>query len=87
MLEGDGFEIVDLGIDVSADQFISVVRTDGAQIIAMSALLTTTMPMMKTMIDELKTTGPSSTCQSDNQPFTQEENHKATHSSGIQWSP
>ena len=62
MLEGDGFEIVDLGIDVSADQFISVVRTDGAQIIAMSALLTTTMPMMKTVIDELKTTSPSSTC-------------------------
>ena len=54
MLEGAGFEIVDLGIDVSADQFISAVRTDGAQIIAMSALLTTTMPTMKTVIDEVE---------------------------------
>jgi len=57
MLEGAGFEIVDLGIDVSADQFISAVRTDGAQIIAMSALLTTTMPTMKTVIDEVEESG------------------------------
>ena len=57
MLEGAGFGIVDLGIDVSADQFISAVRTDGAQIIAMSALLTTTMPTMKTVIDEVEESG------------------------------
>ncbi len=57
MLEGAGFEIVDLGIDVSADQFISAVRTDGAQIIAMSALLTTTMQTMKTVIDEVEESG------------------------------
>ena len=57
MLEGTGFEIIDLGIDVAVDQFISAIETDGAQIIAMSALLTTTMPTMKTVIDEIKEAG------------------------------
>jgi 5-methyltetrahydrofolate--homocysteine methyltransferase len=57
MLEGTGFEIIDLGIDVAVDQFISAIETDGAQIIAMSALLTTTMPTMKTVIDEIEEAG------------------------------
>ena len=56
MLEGAGFEIIDLGIDVTVDQFISAID-DGAQVIAMSALLTTTMPTMKTVIDEIKEAG------------------------------
>ncbi|MBK8033669.1 MAG: corrinoid protein [Chloroflexi bacterium] len=53
MLEGAGFEIVDLGIDVPAERFIEAAR-GGAQIVAMSALLTTTMTNMKTVIDALK---------------------------------
>lgn len=53
MLEGAGFEVVDLGIDVPAERFIEAAR-GGAQIVAMSALLTTTMTNMKTVIDALK---------------------------------
>jgi 5-methyltetrahydrofolate--homocysteine methyltransferase len=50
MLEGAGFEIVDLGTDVPADRFIGAVTENGADVVAMSALLTTTMPQMKTVI-------------------------------------
>ncbi len=53
MLEGAGFEVVDLGIDVPADRFVEAARS-GAQIVAMSALLTTTMTNMKTVIDAMK---------------------------------
>lgn len=56
MLESTGFEIVDLGVDVHPDIFISAIR-DGAQIIAMSALLTTTMTNMKTTIESIKKAG------------------------------
>jgi len=56
MMEGAGFEIMDLGIDVSPEKFVEAVK-DGAQIIAMSALLTTTMTAMKTTIDALKEAG------------------------------
>ena len=57
MLEGAGFEILDLGTDVSSEQIIEVVRSDQADIIALSALLTTTMPNMKVIIDALKEAG------------------------------
>lgn len=57
MLEGAGFEIIDLGIDVAPEQFIEAVNEKGAQIVAMSALLTTTMPSMKTTIDAMKEAG------------------------------
>ena len=57
MLEGAGFEIIDLGTDVPPGKFVEAVREQGAQIVAMSALLTTTMSSMKTTIDELKTAG------------------------------
>lgn len=56
MLEGAGFEVVDLGVDVSAEKFITEVQ-NGAQIIAMSALLTTTMPNIKTTIDAVQQAG------------------------------
>ncbi|GAB4572259.1 MAG: corrinoid protein [Anaerolineae bacterium] len=56
MLEGAGFEIQDLGNNTPPDRFVQAAR-DGAQIIAMSALLTTTMPAMKTTIEALKTAG------------------------------
>jgi 5-methyltetrahydrofolate--homocysteine methyltransferase len=57
MLEGAGFEIIDLGTDVSAEKFVEAVRNQGAQIVAMSALLTTTMPSIKNTIDALTTAG------------------------------
>jgi 5-methyltetrahydrofolate--homocysteine methyltransferase len=57
MLEGAGFKVVDAGIDVSAEKFVEVVTKENAKIIAMSALLTTTMPMMKTVVDGLAAAG------------------------------
>lgn len=53
MLEGAGFEVVDLGTDVSPQQFVDAVQAGGIDIIALSALLTTTMPSMKATIDAL----------------------------------
>jgi len=53
MLEGAGFEIIDLGTGVSPEKFVETVRSEGADILGMSALLTTTMPAMKTTIDLL----------------------------------
>lgn len=57
MLEGAGFEIVDLGTDVPADKFVAAAREEGADVVAMSALLTTTMPNMKVTIDALQAAG------------------------------
>lgn len=57
MLEGAGFEVIDLGIDVAPEKFIEAVNEQGAQVVAMSALLTTTMPSMKTTIDAMKEAG------------------------------
>ena len=56
MLEGAGFEIMDLGIDVTPEQFVQAVK-DGAGIIALSALLTTTMPAMKDTVEALDAAG------------------------------
>ena len=56
MLEGAGFQVTDLGVDVPPDQFIKAVQ-DGAQLVGLSAMLTTTMPNMKVTIDALKTAG------------------------------
>jgi 5-methyltetrahydrofolate--homocysteine methyltransferase len=57
MLEGAGFEITDLGTDVAPDKFVSTVQQGGHDIIALSALLTTTMPNMKATIEALKAAG------------------------------
>lgn len=57
MLEGAAFEIIDLGADVTPDKFVEAVKTTGADIVAMSALLTTTMPSMKITIEALKSAG------------------------------
>jgi 5-methyltetrahydrofolate--homocysteine methyltransferase len=57
MLEGAGFEIVDLGTDVAPEKFVEAVRQHDAQIVALSALLTTTMPSMKTTIEALTAAG------------------------------
>ncbi|MEE3262597.1 MAG: cobalamin-dependent protein, partial [Candidatus Latescibacterota bacterium] len=51
MLRGAGFDVVDLGVDTSADEFIDAVEESGAQVMGMSALLTTTMPNMGKTIE------------------------------------
>lgn len=56
MLEGAGFEIVDLGVDVSPAQFVQAVE-QGADVVAMSALLTTTMQQMRATVDALLASG------------------------------
>jgi len=57
LLEGGGFEVIDLGVNVSPEKFIETVKEKNANIVAMSALLTTTMPSMKTTIEALKQAG------------------------------
>jgi 5-methyltetrahydrofolate--homocysteine methyltransferase len=57
MLEGAGFQVVDLGSDVSPDAFVNAVGEHHPDFIAMSALLTTTMPNMQTTIEALKAAG------------------------------
>lgn len=57
MLEGNGFRVVDLGIDVAADVFVDGVRQHSPQFVGMSALLTTTMPAMKATIEALQKAG------------------------------
>ena len=53
MLEGAGFEVVDLGVDIPAEKFVEEIKKTDAQIVGMSALLTTTMPAMKDVIAAL----------------------------------
>jgi len=57
MLEGAGFEVIDLGVDVPPDKFIATLQAKKANLVALSALLTTTMAYMKTTIEELKKAG------------------------------
>ena len=57
MLEGGGFEVIDLGVNVEPEKFASSAREKNANIVAMSALLTTTMPAMKTTIEALTAAG------------------------------
>ncbi len=57
MLEGGGYEVIDLGVNVDPAKFVAAVKDKNARIVALSALLTTTMPAMKTTIDALKQAG------------------------------
>jgi 5-methyltetrahydrofolate--homocysteine methyltransferase len=57
MMEGAGFEVVDIGINNPAENYIEALRREDAQILGMSALLTTTMPYMKVVIDAMKAEG------------------------------
>jgi len=57
MLEGAGFEIKDLGVDVKPEQFVDTVKGEGAKLVCLSALLTTTMPAMKDTIQALTDAG------------------------------
>jgi 5-methyltetrahydrofolate--homocysteine methyltransferase len=57
MLEGAGFEVVDLGSDVSPEKFVAAVEETGAHLVGLSALLTVTMPSMKSTIEALEAAG------------------------------
>lgn len=59
MLKGAGFEVIDLGSDVSPEKFVETAKTEQADAIGLSALLTTTMPGMKEVVDLLKAEGLS----------------------------
>jgi 5-methyltetrahydrofolate--homocysteine methyltransferase len=57
MLEGGGFEVIDLGIDVSADKFVEAIKKHQPQVVGMSALLTTTMREMKSILEAIQEAG------------------------------
>lgn len=57
MLEGGGFDVVDLGADVPPEKFIDAIKANRANLVCLSALLTVTMPSMKTTIEALKQAG------------------------------
>ena len=57
MFEGAGFEVIDLGIDIGPEKIVEAVQTHNAKIVALSALLTTTMPAMKDVIQKLDDNG------------------------------
>ncbi len=57
MLEGGGFNVVDLGVDVDTEKFIAAARESGAKVVALSALLSTTMPAMEDAVKAIKADG------------------------------
>jgi len=57
MLEGAGFEIIDMGTDVAPEKYVDAIKENEAQFLGLSALLTTTMPAMRTTIEALKEAG------------------------------
>ena len=54
MLEGGGFEVIDLGVNITPEKFVETAKAKNAQVIGLSALLTTTMPAMKATVDAVK---------------------------------
>jgi 5-methyltetrahydrofolate--homocysteine methyltransferase len=57
MVEGSGFEVFDLGVDVPPEKFVEAAKTNKADLCMMSALLTTTMPSMKDTVEAFKEAG------------------------------
>ena len=62
LLEGGGFDVIDLGVDVPAEQFVEQAKEKGATLIAVSALLTTTMTGMKAVVDAVRDAGLEGEC-------------------------
>ena len=71
MFKGAGFKVVDLGIDVTPEKFVDAVKNQGAQLVALSALLTTTMPSMKDIVTAIKTQGLKAKVMIGGAPVTQ----------------
>jgi 5-methyltetrahydrofolate--homocysteine methyltransferase len=57
MMEGAGFNVIDLGVDVAAAKFVAAAKENGAAVVALSALLTTTMPAMEATVNAIKEAG------------------------------
>lgn len=57
MLEGAGYEVKDLGVDVAPEKFVEAISSEDVDVVALSALLTTTMPSMKTTIEAIQRAG------------------------------
>lgn len=57
MLEGAGYEVKDMGVDVAPEEFVEMISTEDLDVVALSALLTTTMPSMKTTIEAVERAG------------------------------
>jgi 5-methyltetrahydrofolate--homocysteine methyltransferase len=72
MLRGGGFEVIDLGVDVAAETFVEYARQVQPHIVAMSALLTTTMPAMEGVVKALKDAGIKTKIMAGGSPVTQE---------------
>ncbi len=71
MLEGAGFEVVDVGVDLDSDGFVKTAAEKNADVIALSALLTTTMPAMETTVKAVKEAGMSAKTIIGGAPVTQ----------------
>jgi 5-methyltetrahydrofolate--homocysteine methyltransferase len=71
MLKGAGFDVIDAGVDVSAEDFVAKAKESGAQIVGLSALLTTTMPAMEKTIQAVKDSGISVKIMIGGAPVTQ----------------
>ena len=71
MLKGAGFEVVDLGVDVSPEEFVEQAKATGIQLIGMSALLTTTMPAMEKILKALRDASVSAKIMIGGAPVTQ----------------
>lgn len=71
MFKGAGFEVIDLGIDVSPEQFVATAKEKGVELIACSALLTTTMPAMKDVCAMVKSEGIATKVMIGGAPVTQ----------------
>jgi 5-methyltetrahydrofolate--homocysteine methyltransferase len=71
MLKGAGFNVTDVGIDVPAEKFVEHAKSSGAQVIGMSALLTTTMPAMEKTLKAIKDAGVTAKIMVGGAPVTQ----------------
>lgn len=71
MLEGAGFEVIDAGVDVAPEKFLELAKAHNAHIVGLSALLTTTMPSMKTAVDVMRGGGTTAKIIIGGAPVTQ----------------
>ena len=72
MLKGAGFSVTDVGVDVTPEKFVELAKEDGAQVVGLSALLTTTMPSMEKTVQALKDAGVTAKVMIGGAPVTQD---------------
>ncbi|MGD0552407.1 MAG: corrinoid protein [Sedimentisphaerales bacterium] len=71
MMKGAGFEVIDLGVDVTSEKFVEKAKASGAQLVGMSTLLTTTMPKMEKTLKDLRSAGLKTKVMIGGAPVTQ----------------